>query len=107
MCPPSSWGRERHGLATYTWSIDGNIGSEVDVELLVDFLIAQSGALPWEEANVHDYVYDPSQNHPSLKTTAGLLGPLWPEDNNVSQVIFDEKYPVAHSNKIRVPCGQG
>lgn len=101
------------GVTTYSWSIadDQLVGQEFEVEFLADFLIASAAANPWAGDNVFDYVYDPSQNHSNISTTAGFDGLLnWDATVNVSKSIGDGLFPVAHSysdEPVVVTCGGG
>ncbi|MCG6955357.1 MAG: hypothetical protein LJF04_05125 [Gemmatimonadetes bacterium] len=67
-------------------------GQAVYVELAVDYLFGMNS----------DYVYDPGQN--LVVTTAGFgygtNGNAW----SVSTALDDGKFPVAHSNAVRVVC---
>ncbi len=77
------------GLATYTWTTDGELAGGVKVELLVDNLTLETEP---------DYLipYHPGFNE--VFTTAGFDGSLtnaWDASSNVSSRIHDGKFPVA------------
>jgi len=82
---------------TYTWTTDGALGGDVQVELLADFL---APSLDYRD----QFVYDPGRN--TVTSTAGFDGDPWGA-GNLSTTINDGKFPVAHSNPVTVTCGQG
>lgn len=83
---------------TYTWTRDGALEGNFEVELLSDFL---APALDYRD----QFVYDPGRN--TVTTTAGFDGDPWNALTNLSTTINDGYFPVAHSNVVTVTCGQG
>lgn len=100
--------RSNDGSEIFTVSLEGDYsGQTLGIEFLADFLIAQTAAEPWAGDNVFDYVYDPGRNAAGLLTTAGFDGSLWSPGSNVSRTIHDQRFPVAHSERVFVTCGAG
>ena len=91
------------GLATYTWTTDGELADYVKVELLVDNLTLDT------DHGHDDFIYDPGLN--GVRTTAGWFdGVLWEDwiaPPTVFNVINDGRFPVAWPEAITVNCGQG
>jgi hypothetical protein len=72
-------------------------GQAVYVELAVDYL--------WGFDS--DYVYDPRQNavpHTTAGFGYGTDGNAWNASTNASTTLDDGKFPVAHSDAVRVVC---
>jgi hypothetical protein len=85
------------GTRSYSWTLDlQDVQEDLEVEFALDYLFA-SGS---EEG--YDWVYDPGQN--TMFTSAGYEGDAWDPVGNVSTELYDQKFPVAHSNRTGVVC---